>query len=446
MEPKKVFEEYIHKGDQICFGRNVNKIPELFGSASNKLLFNKTTGEEIGLLKKRLGGIRDTLDGEAWDVCIPAAIDTTKKFAFCAKKAPFMAVKIMPMTLKDYDNPFDIRRRPWRELVILQRTTKEYNKTHIIAFPILYGYSLCDSVKMNDYLNKKIRDRIQRSDPVDKFGKQAIFLYSQLADYDMEFWIKKIFIDVPDKESLMMSVLFQIYFGLHALHVLTDTVHFDLHLGNILVISTDPGGYFHYNLQGTDYYVPNHGLIFKIWDFSRSVILDEEDCRAKRAIRGDEERKRGDEERKRGDEEDDREKRGDEPHLIKQKFVFFGKRNFSRKFDSILPKVSENLLKKSHNQALFSMDTYRFTKSLFAAIRIIQQTTTTTSRQKTPDLQNIEDLLEDILFDASEDIIKQLPKKTPKYHGTPDQIIKTYFKEFKKKPTDAKILRVQKLK
>jgi hypothetical protein len=412
MEPETVLKKYIHKGDHVCFGRNVNKMPEFFGKASNKLLINKTTNKEIGLLSKRLGGMRDTLDGEAWDVCIPTVIDKTGKFALCVKNAPLMAVKIMPMSLKDYENPNDKKRRAWRELEILQRTTKEFNKTHIISFPILYDYSLCNSVKINDYLNKKLRDRIERSDPVDKFGKQAIFLFSQLADYDMEYWIKKIFIDVPDKYALLMSVLFQIYFGLHALHVLTETVHFDAHLGNILVISTNPGGYFHYQLNNTDYYVPNHGLIFKIWDFSRSVILNSDDS-----------------------------------HLIKQKFVFFGKRNFSRKFDIILPKVAENLLKKSHIDALFSMDTYRFTKSLFMTIRIIQQTASTSSRHKIPnEMQKIEDFLEEILLDASEDINKQLIKNNPTYHGTPDKIIKTYFKEFKKKPTDAKILKVQKLK
>lgn len=409
MGPEEVLKKYIHKGDEVCFGRGVNKLLPPFEPVFNKLLFNKTTDKEIGLLAKRLGGIRDTLDGEAWDVCIPVTLDTTGKFAICPKKAPYMALKIVPMSLKDYQNPFNIKRRPWRELVILQKTTKEYNKTHIIAFPILYDFALCSSVNIDNYINKRIRDRITKADPEDKFGKQALFLFSQLADYDMEFWMKKMFINFPDKENLMMSVLFQIYFGIHALHVLTDTIHFDLHLGNILISSTEPGGYFHYNLDNTDYYVPNNGLIFKIWDFSRSVVLDE-----------------------------------DEPHIIKQKFVFFGKRNFPRKFDSILPKIAENLLKKSHVAVLYSMDVYRFTKSLFSVLRVLQQTTTT--RQKSAELREIEDLLEDILLDASDDIIKIFPKKTtPHYQGTANKIIKTYFKEFKEPPKNAKILPIQKI-
>jgi hypothetical protein len=47
----------------------------------------------------------------------------------------------------------------------------------------------------------------------------------------------------------------------------TKCYHNDAHSGNFLYHKITPGGYFHYNLYGKDFYLENIGFLWVIWDF-----------------------------------------------------------------------------------------------------------------------------------------------------------------------------------
>ncbi len=40
----------------------------------------------------------------------------------------------------------------------------------------------------------------------------------------------------------------------------TKYFHYDSHWGNFLYHKIKPGGYFHYNIFGNDYYIENYGF------------------------------------------------------------------------------------------------------------------------------------------------------------------------------------------
>jgi predicted unusual protein kinase regulating ubiquinone biosynthesis (AarF/ABC1/UbiB family) len=50
-------------------------------------------------------------------------------------------------------------------------------------------------------------------------------------------------------------------------HYYTNNYHCDTHTGNFLFHKIKPGGYFHYNIYGKDYYLENQGYLWVVWDF-----------------------------------------------------------------------------------------------------------------------------------------------------------------------------------
>ncbi len=50
-----------------------------------------------------------------------------------------------------------------------------------------------------------------------------------------------------------------------------NAYHHDCHYGNFLYHLIEPGGYFHYNIYGTDYYIENLGYLWVIWDYGLIV-------------------------------------------------------------------------------------------------------------------------------------------------------------------------------
>ena len=50
-------------------------------------------------------------------------------------------------------------------------------------------------------------------------------------------------------------------------HKYINAFHNDAHAGNFLYHRIKPGGYFHYNIYGQDFYLENIGYLWVIWDF-----------------------------------------------------------------------------------------------------------------------------------------------------------------------------------
>ena len=70
------------------------------------------------------------------------------------------------------------------------------------------------------------------------------------------------------------NAYFQIVSALYSLRKFFNMTHLDLHAENILVKRIAPGGYWHYKIEGTDYYVPNLGFRVYIIDFGHAWIPD----------------------------------------------------------------------------------------------------------------------------------------------------------------------------
>ena len=93
---------------------------------------------------------------------------------------------------------------------------------------------------------------------------------NELADGDLKMYLeKKTHIWNP---ALVTNCLFQIAAGLYSLEKFYDLTHNDLHFGNILVHEVKPGGFWHYKIDGANYYVPNMGYLFVLWDFGMAHI------------------------------------------------------------------------------------------------------------------------------------------------------------------------------
>lgn len=404
----------IKKNNEVCYGKSLG---EGRGTKAVKLLVNKTTKKNISILRKKLG-LKDSLDAETWVGCFPIVTSLTDvKIVACTGDSIEIALKVMPITITDLENKGDTRFRPWREVYVLEKTTEIIQNRGVPSLPILYGFSICNSLKTKDYINKRLIDRMERSNPAEKFGKNALIIFSELADYDLEYWVKNILFELPDA-NILKAAIFQVMSGLLALNQELHLVHFDLHVGNVLVSEISAGGYFHYKIGNSNYYVPNYGYLFKVWDFSRSVLLE-----------------------------------SDTKDLLIKKTLFHGKRYFGdafkKKTANVVFNIEEGII-GTFMDYLYSFDTFKFAKTLYTAIRIKQEadTTSRTKKKRTkpkPDvkLDKSLNLLVQIIKSAQTDLLKKLTlSKKPKkfvYSGTPREVLLKFFSEYKKKP-DASLI------
>lgn len=79
---------------------------------------------------------------------------------------------------------------------------------------------------------------------------------------------KNFLLDYNTNPQLIANALQQILLAVLSFHHFTGgSFHNDCHYKNFLFHKIKPGGYFHYNIYGTDIYVKNLGYIWMIWDF-----------------------------------------------------------------------------------------------------------------------------------------------------------------------------------
>jgi len=412
---QKELRNVIKKNNEVCYGKELSKQ----SNQNIRLLVNKTTKETISLLRKRLG-LKDSLDAETWVGCFPLMIIPIKNIILCPENSIQIALKVMPITITELNNKDNTKYRPWKEIYILEQCTEIVQNGGVPNLPLLYGFSICNSLKIDDYKNKRLMDRIERSPPSEKFGQNALMIFNELADYDLEYWIKNTLFKLPDPKVLK-SCIFQVMAGLAALNKQIHLVQFDLHVGNVLVSTINPGGFYHYKINNKDYYLPNYGYLFKVWDFSRSVLLE-----------------------------------SDTKDIIIKKVLFHGKRQFGdqfkRKTANVIFNIEEGNL-GDFMDYLYSFDTFKFAKTLYTVTRIKQETESSRSTRskkrsmtkRNPDLSKILQTLIQITKDAQKDLVKKLtlnkrPVNKFLYNGTPAVILLKYFPEYRKKPDQSLII------
>ena len=152
------------------------------------------------------------------------------------------------------------------EILILKELTKRVIELKCPHFPITYGSLECNSAqkpKISDdfsIVKDKQKDKKLFPEIVNKNRKLYIQI-NELAAGDLRH---KLFSrenkDIPNSfVQILLSIMF--------FHKYINAHHSDCHEGNFLYHKIKPGGYFHYNIYGKDYYLENQGFLWVIWDF-----------------------------------------------------------------------------------------------------------------------------------------------------------------------------------
>jgi hypothetical protein len=93
--------------------------------------------------------------------------------------------------------------------------------------------------------------------------KHTMFVFSELANGDYNDFHKLYF----NNDVYILNALAQIYLSFMFFYKYINAFHNDSHYGNFLYHIINPGGFFHYNIYGQDYYLENVGFLWVIWDF-----------------------------------------------------------------------------------------------------------------------------------------------------------------------------------
>jgi hypothetical protein len=158
------------------------------------------------------------------------------------------------------------------EILILRELTKQVINFNCPNFPLTYGALYCINENIdNNFSNENTIDPIIHKLYHDKN------IYPRLIQNNSEYNIQineladGDFIDIItanlSNTALLLNALAQAYIAIMFFHKYINATHNDTHAGNFLYHKINPGGYFHYNIFGSDYYIENMGYLWIIWDF-----------------------------------------------------------------------------------------------------------------------------------------------------------------------------------
>ena len=187
------------------------------------------------------------------------------------KKLYKFAVKIAANT---YDNNVENN--------ILKQLTESVIKNECPHFPILYKTLYCNASTFKP--NKKDYSSESTSGSLDTFKttkallpkivKNAltkkinlIMFINELANGDFVAFAQK----YNKEDKLIINAIIQIILSLLFYYKVAKSFHKDAHAGNFLFHKIKAGGYFHYRINKTDFYLENLGFLWVIWDFGASM-------------------------------------------------------------------------------------------------------------------------------------------------------------------------------
>jgi len=144
----------------------------------------------------------------------------------------------------------------YKELEILEKLYPIRLETTNIHFPIIYGNIECPISKIN---NRNYLPEFLKKDTKNGY----LIIFNELLEGDLSTYLYNIALNNYD---LWLNAIEQIYMCIASLHSV-GFMHSDSHDGNFLYKKIHPGGYFHYKINEKNYYIPNLGYIWVIWDF-----------------------------------------------------------------------------------------------------------------------------------------------------------------------------------
>jgi hypothetical protein len=153
-----------------------------------------------------------------------------------------------------------------KEIEILKIITQKVIELKCPHFPISYGYLRCDNTTLkssnsDDY--SIVKDKHLNSNLLPEIIKKNKKIYIQINELASGDFIN---ILITNKNNLLNNIV-QMFISIMFFHNETNHYHNDAHPGNFLYHKITPGGYFHYNIYGKDFYLENIGYLWMIWDF-----------------------------------------------------------------------------------------------------------------------------------------------------------------------------------
>ena len=153
------------------------------------------------------------------------------------------------------------------EVKVLEDLTKQVIDFKCPHFPISYGHLRCNNSRaksdnLDDYSIVKDKHKKKKLFPelVNK-NKSLLIQINELAAGDLASYLNS------NKNKNISNTIVQLILSILFFNDFTKSYHTDLHAGNFLYHIVKPGGYFHYNIYGEDYYLENKGYLWVIWDF-----------------------------------------------------------------------------------------------------------------------------------------------------------------------------------
>lgn len=199
-------------------------------------------GDEIQM-KHRFGS--PSVFGEAWIAHILHDIRN-------------IAVKKVVLMKTDQQNSYTFKQLNSGESAWVEMTAYLLSTALVLCgvtqnLPVTYKYFWCPKC---EFENKDLEKK-----------SACLLVLNELADGDLTKFLQKKELWSHNNGELISNCLFQILAGLYALKKFFNMTHNDLHDQNILVHKVEKGGYWHYKIDNYDYYLPNLGFVFVIWDF-----------------------------------------------------------------------------------------------------------------------------------------------------------------------------------
>jgi hypothetical protein len=141
----------------------------------------------------------------------------------------------------------------WVEIFVLNLCNVLLQEKICFNLPLTHKYSFCNNCNYNNQI-------INCAMVVTDFFDEG----------DLQGWLVK-----KDRSPLeLFAMFFQVFAGLYALRKYFNVIHNDMHAGNVLVkkINNPPNSFLRYSIDGQEYFIPNTGYVFIIWDFGYAQI------------------------------------------------------------------------------------------------------------------------------------------------------------------------------
>lgn len=139
-------------------------------------------------------------------------------------------------------------------------------------FPISYGYALCmkDNLSKSSFVKSKEINNSNKNIPEFILSNKDYYIYlNELASGDLKTF------NYNKNKQILNNTIAQIFLSLMFFYKETGCYHCDAHYGNFLYHKIKAGGYYHYNIFKKDYYLPNLGYLWVIWDYEHAKSLTE---------------------------------------------------------------------------------------------------------------------------------------------------------------------------